>query len=265
MERWFLLDDGPAPGPLNMALDEILLEKVERERSAPILRLYSFDPPAITIGFHQTRSAGLDIEAAGRDGVDVVKRFTGGRALLHEGELTYCIVACISKPPFDTPLQESYMRISEALARALLSIGIEASISGGRPPSGPHSGSKPCLDSVSRHEMTIRGRKIVASAQRRTRESFLQHGSILLTPASKRIVDYLPNPAFSLTERVTSVSEELGREVDPSLVRGAVVRGFEETFRVAFERLRLSGNEELELMRRRRERETTQGERGVAV
>lgn len=254
MERWFLLDDGPANGVRNMAVDEFLLGKVGREHSAPLLRLYSFDPAAITIGFHQGRASGLDRGAVERDAVDVVRRFTGGRALLHDGELTYCIVASTDRPPFDAHLQESYMHISEALVHALCSIGVETSISGGRPPSMARRQSKPCLDSVSRHEITAGGRKIVASAQRRTKDSFLQHGSILLTPASGRIVDYLPGPRISLSDRVTSISEELGEEVDPFLVRSAVVKAFEEIFRITFEKMRLSEREEREVLRREGEK-----------
>jgi len=255
MERWFLFDDDPAPGARNMAMDELLLGKMERECIAPLLRLYSFDPAAITIGFHQAPAPGLDRERIERDAVDVVKRFTGGRALLHDGELTYCIVARTDRSPFDTHLHASYMRISEALVRALRSIGVDASISDGRPPPGAHQLSKSCLDSVGRHEITARGRKIVASAQRRTRNSFLQHGSVLLTPASGRIVDYLLGERVSLSERATSISEELGGEVEPSLVRKAVVKGFEETFRISFAGLGLSEEE----------REVLRGEEGICV
>jgi len=268
MERWFLLDDGSAPGARNMAVDEFLLGKVERERLAPLLRLYSFDPAAITIGFHQGPASGLDRERVEHDGVDVVRRFTGGRALLHEGELTYCIVASTDGFPFDTHLQASFLRISEAIVRALRSIGVDASISDGRSPSGVHPHSKPCLDSVSRQEITARGKKIVASAQRRTRSSFLQHGSILLTPASGRIVDYLPAPRVSLSDRVTSISEELGGEVDPSLVRREVVKGFEEVFLISFSALRLSEDEERMVSRREadiRAESTGSGPREVAV
>jgi lipoate-protein ligase A len=250
MERWFLFDDGPATGARNMAVDEFLLGRAERERIAPALRLYSFDPAAITIGYHQGLAHGLDRERIDRDGVDIVKRFTGGRALLHDGELTYCIVARTDRSPFDTHLQASYLRISEALVHALRSIGVDARISGGRPRHGSRPFSKPCLDSVSRHEITAGGRKIVASAQRRSMCSFLQHGSILLTPASERIVDYLPGRGVSLSGRVTSICGELGGEVEPTLVRRAVVRGFEEVFRVSFEELGLSEEEEREVLRR---------------
>lgn len=247
MERWFLFDDNPAPGTWNMALDEFLLGKVGRERVAPILRLYSFDPAAITIGYHQTPPYGLDLGRVRRDGVDVVRRFTGGRALLHAGELTYCIVARTDQPPFDTHLQAAYLGISEAIAGALRSIGVDARVSGGRSARGVRAIARPCLDSVSRHEITAGGRKIAASAQRRMKGAFLQHGSILLDPSSERIADYLPGGGVSLSSRVTSVSRELGRELGSSAVRRAVVRGFEENFGVSFEGFVLSRGEEREV------------------
>jgi lipoate-protein ligase A len=268
MERWFLFDDNPASGARNMAIDEFLLGKVERERIPPLLRLYSFEPSAITIGYHQDAAHGLDLERVERDGIDVVRRFTGGRALLHEGELTYCIVARTDAPPFDAHLQAAYLRISEALARALRSIGVDTGITGRRFPSGAHSFSKPCLDSVSRHEITAEGRKIVASAQRRTKDSFLQHGSILLDNSSQRIADYLFGESVSLSERVTSVSGELGTEVEPSIVRSAVVKGFEETFGISFVGFRLSEDEGREVLRREteiRSDSTRYGPREVTV
>jgi len=253
MERWFLFDDDPAPGARNMALDEFLLEKVERERIPPLLRLYSFDPPAVTIGYHQGSDHGLDLERVRGDGVEVVRRFTGGRALLHAGELTYCIVAGTDRPPFDTHLQAAYLSISEAIARALRSIGVDARISGGRPTTGVRTLYRPCLDSVSRHEITAGGRKIVASAQRRSKGAFLQHGSILLDRSSSRITRYLRGGGASLSERVTSVSDELGREADSSILRRALVKGFAETFGVSFEPIRLSKDEEREVALRESE------------
>jgi len=121
MDRWLFLDSGPAPGAENMALDELLLERAERDRGAPVLRLYSFDPPAITIGAHQDPLEILDLEAVRSDGLDCVRRITGGRALLHEGELTYCVVAPAGAAGFGNGRAETFMRISSALRAALRS------------------------------------------------------------------------------------------------------------------------------------------------
>ena len=84
MKRWYFLDDAASTGAANMAVDEYLLDQSGKWEGSPVLRLYSFDPPAITTGFHQDPHKVIDIEAARRDGIDVVKRITGGRALLQK-------------------------------------------------------------------------------------------------------------------------------------------------------------------------------------
>ena len=113
MERWFLLDDGAAPAAWNMALDEFLLGMVQRKRTAPVLLLYSFDPPAITLGYHEDPLRVLDMRSIERDSIDVASRFTGGRALLHDDELTYCIVG----PP--TNVLNSWHTLAEVLGLRL--------------------------------------------------------------------------------------------------------------------------------------------------
>ena len=235
MERWFLLDDSPSSGALNMACDELLLARVEGGSAPPVLRLYSFDDPTITLGFHQKPERVIDVEATRRDSIDVVRRFTGGRALLHEGELTYSVVARIDDGPFGEHLQSTYLRLSGALADALRELGVEASVSAGKAGRGDRGLVRPCLDSVSRHEITARGRKIVASAQRRANRSLLQHGSILLDSSSARIVDYLVGECGPIDERVTSVREETGRDVSPAEVREAVVGAFQRAFGTSFQ------------------------------
>ena len=251
MERWFLLDDRPAAGALNMALDELLLARAEASPTAPVLRLYSFDNPTLTLGFHQNPERTIDIEAARRGSIDVVRRFTGGRALLHAGELTYCVAARTDREPFGEHLQGTFLRLSEALAGALRILGMEAAVSAGRRGGGEGGLARPCLDSVSRHEVTVHGRKIVASAQRRTKQAFLQHGSILLDPTSASITEYLKGDWASIRGRVTSVMEETGRRIQPAAVSEAVVEAFEREFNVSFEPLMLTATELEELERRR--------------
>lgn len=241
MERWFLLDDGAAPAAWNMAVDELLLGMVDGERTAPILRLYSFDPPAITVGYHQDPFSVLDMRAAGRDKIDVARRFTGGRALLHADELTYSLMARTDRKPFDSPLHDAHRGISRALVRALRSLGVDATISGGRHGSSGPGSSRPCIDSVSRHEVTVGGRKVIASAQRRTRSALLQHGSIFLSSASARIAGYILGGSPPLNDRVAGISGEgRGAAVDAAALKRAIVDSFTSVYGISFERLRLS-------------------------
>ena len=254
MERWFLLDNGPAPGPVNMAIDEMLLSRAEAGAGPPVLRIYSFDPPTITIGFHQDPARAVDLDAARRGGIDVVRRFTGGRALLHDGELTYAVVGRTDRPPFDDHLQETYLRISGALAAALRMLGVPATLTPGRSEGSPGPDAPPCLDSASRHEIAVSGKKIIASAQRRTGSALLQHGSILLDQSSARIVDFVNGYRGSIEERITSIERETGRVPARHEIVRAIVEAFEETFHARFEAPPESFAEPHEALRMWRER-----------
>jgi len=244
MDRWLFLDSDPAPGVENMALDELLLERAERRDGVPVVRLYSFDPPAITFGAHQDPEKILDLDAARTDGLDCVRRITGGRALLHDGELTYCVVAPARCARFGAGLNETHLRISDALAAAIGSLGCAAEVSRGRERSRPKGIPPPCLSSVTRCELTVGGRKIAGSAQRQTAAAFLQHGSLLVRPGSERIVKYLRGSWDSLEGRITTIEGELGRPVDDSLLRGTIANAFSAFFEIEWEPLRLSEPEE---------------------
>lgn len=247
MERWLFLDSGSAPGAENMALDELLLERAERWGGAPILRLYSFDPPAITIGYHQNSDLILDVARARADGLDCVRRITGGRALLHEGELTYCVIAPAGSAMFDAGPGEAYRRISAAISAALRSLGVDAEVSRGRELPGPKGTAAPCLSSVTRYELAVRGRKIAGSAQRKTSAAFLQHGSILMRSGSERIAGYLRASTDTFESRITSVSGELGRPVGGEDLRMRIPVAFSAMFDIEWEPLRLSELDEAEI------------------
>ncbi len=247
MERWFLFDDNPASGAENMARDEFLLERVAGEEHTPVLRLYSFQPPAITIGYHQDPLAILDIDALRRDRIELVRRITGGRALLHDNELTYCVAARVDSRSCGTGLRDTFLRISEALTMALRSLDVNAHISNGCTGHSRQELRPPCLASVSRYEITVRGKKIVGSAQRRMGSVFLQHGSILLGPGSLRIVKYLGGMWDSMDDRITSIAEELEREVDAQEVRSSLVEAFSVRFGITLQPTRFSVSEEEEI------------------
>jgi len=251
MDRWRFIDDCPATGAENMAKDEYLLELVEREGGAPILRLYSFHPSAITIGAHQDAARALDLEAVRADSLDVVRRVTGGRALLHEDELTYSVAG--PGGALHDGFLGTYLRISEALAAALRAIGVDAEVARGARASGRGAGAAPCLASTTRHELAARGRKIAGSAERMTRNGFLQHGSILLTKASARIVRYTRGSgAAGCCDpiRITSVSDELGAAPADGELRAAILDAFAESFQVAWTPFALSSAEEREVRAR---------------
>lgn len=247
MPRWFFLDDGPMSGAMNMSRDEYLFKRVRDSRDQIILRACSFDPPCISIGFHQEPEKVLDSEAVSESGVDLVRRITGGRALLHQQEFTYCIAASSESGVFANRLGESFRQVADLLIDALSTLGVEASLSGGRRGDPRDGSTSPCLASVSRYEITAGGRKIVGSAQRRWGSVFLQHGSILLGGGARRIGDFLPGDWTGLDRRITSVSEQAGFYPEYEILRDALKGSFERRVGAEFSELVLSKSERDEI------------------
>jgi len=174
MERWRLILDEPLDGAENMAVDEAMLRAVETGAvRTPTLRLYSWKGPVVSIGYRQSaaRLSGL--------GLPLVRRITGGRAVLHDMELTYSVVAGDSCRIFRGGITGAYSAISESIVAALGDAGVEAAFeraAGGR----ERDEREACFYAPARYEVCVGGRKLVGSAQRRFRNALLQHGSILL-------------------------------------------------------------------------------------
>jgi lipoate-protein ligase A len=225
MAGWLLIDDDPASGARNMAVDEFLLKRAENKGGAPVLRLYSFRPPAITIGYHQDAKKALDLEAAAAEGIDVVRRITGGRALLHDGELTYSVTSPIG-PPFGHGLADTFLVIAGVIVSALRSSGIDACVGSARHGDQESPMTSPCLVSTSRHEITAGGKKISGSAQRRTGGAFIQHGSILMRGGSERIGRYLRGGWKGLAGMITTVEAETGKSGLDRQLRDNIIAGF---------------------------------------
>jgi lipoate-protein ligase A len=174
-----VIRDGARTGAYNMARDAELL-RAQRPEDPPVLRLYRWTPPAVSLGYNQDEAA-FDRERIAALGYDLVRRPTGGRAILHAEELTYAVVGASPSPLFGATLHTSYDRINRALLAFLRDLGIAAEISAGE--SRAAARGLVCFDSAGLHEVRVGGRKLIGSAQRRTGGVFLQHGSILTGPA----------------------------------------------------------------------------------
>ncbi len=193
---WRLIVDGEACGATNMAADEAILSSVIDAASLPTLRFYAWSPPCLSLG----RSQGLaeaDLAACRAAGVDVVRRPTGGRSILHTDELTYSVSLLQTDPRARGGIVESYRRLSEGLLAGLRRLGVDATQARGQTADGTET-TAVCFESPSDYEITVAGRKLVGSAQWRARGGVLQHGTLPLCGELDRIVDYL---AFSDDER----------------------------------------------------------------
>lgn len=215
-------DLDPHSGSYNMALDEILAQEVESGRLEDIVRLYGWSPPAISLGKNQS-AAEVDLEACRRDGIDVVRRPTGGRAVYHREELTYSLAARCDHPLLGGSVLESYRTIGRGLCRGLNLLGLPAELV--RAHSQGQASSHPsCFAASGRYEISIRGRKVVGSAQRRYARSFLQQGSILLS--QRQDISYLRRPAPGAA--FTTAAREIGRTLSFVQAMPAMINGFSE-------------------------------------
>jgi lipoate-protein ligase A len=251
MKSWdLLIDPDPRRGAANMAVDEYLFSSLGKEPQT-IVRFYSWSRPTASLGYSQPAEKILDLDYCRSNGIDVVRRMTGGKLVLHWREITYSIASSDTER-FSPTLAESYRMISAAIICGLEKMGLRARLAG-PPPSSYLKGNMPCFAYPARDEIEIDRRKIVGSAQKRVAGRFLQHGSIPLQDDEgllRRIS--LAQDEESEMRRI-SISEALGREVDREWAVECLVKGMAEHFGVRFEPLTLGAAAE-DAIRRIQER-----------
>ena len=213
MPPWRLLQTPPASGAENMALDEALMERAERADEW-VLRVYAWSTPTISFGRNQTALARYDVDRIREAGVDVVRRPTGGRAILHHREITYSVTAPVADAG---DLRASYGRINRILLTGLRSLGVEASIA--HPTARATApGITPCFDTPSTGELTLGDRKLAGSAQWRSGGALLQHGSILVEDDQSSLAHFTAGIA-TLSREPATLASALGRV--PSVTEAA--------------------------------------------
>jgi lipoate-protein ligase A len=176
--EWRLVHHGLSDGPSNMAIDEAILDAVASGESQPTIRFYGWDPACVSLGYGQ-KSQIIDNKFLAKSGWDLVRRPTGGRAILHVDELTYSICAPVTEPRVRGSVLESYQQLSGALLSGLRNMGLSPAKSIPDPDLSQEIGPA-CFDGPSNYEITVDGRKLVGSAQVRKHGVVLQHGTIPL-------------------------------------------------------------------------------------
>lgn len=231
-----LIVDRPLDSPTNMARDEALLERVGMGSSPPTLRLYQWDPPTISLGYFQRYADYESLDPPARH-LSVVRRQTGGGAILHDLELTYSITLSLDHPLLDGGPNKLYERAHDVISRCLSKLGISAGRCGVSDESGAAKGPFFCFARRHCYDLLISGHKIAGSAQRRTRHALLQHGSIVLAnrfpqqpsawldPASEsrgssgdsKSVDSLPPIPDGFKARLSDLVERLPQQFQRTL------------------------------------------------
>jgi lipoate-protein ligase A len=233
---WRFLDSGWAGGARQMAIDDALLTLCGQGHSPPTLRLFGFRPPCLSLGRFQP----IPLETRRQAGLEIVRRPTGGRAVLHRGDICYSVIAPAAHPLVAGSILQSYAKIARALAEAMAVLGLpplqEAAAQ------GPLPAAEWCFEALAPHELALDGAKLVGSAQLRRDGVLLQQGSIRLA-----------RPAGQPSEP-TSLQEALGRRVSRREMAAALVEGFSRAWSVQFRRGCLTAEEKQLAQRLEREK-----------
>lgn len=248
MRQWRLICDDPMNGAANMAADEAILRTVANSDSPPTLRLYGWEPFCLSLGYGQ-RSGDADLERLQSYGWDIVRRPTGGRAILHGDELTYSVSLSEDHPLAKGGIIETYLRLSRALLMAMEKLGLGVIAD----PDGDTSSAKGpvCFEVPSRYEITVGGKKLIGSAQMRRHRGVLQHGTIPLYGDIARICDALSYENDSerelariqVRERAATLESAGLVEVTWRQVAEALIESFSETLDIELINGELSSQE----------------------
>ena len=231
-----------------MAVDEAMMQAVS-DGAAPTLRLYGWRPAAVSLGYFQSPDEGIDREQVMARGYGLVRRPTGGRAILHDDEVTYSVAIRESEVPHGHSVMQSYRYISRGVEAGLQRLGVGAQLVDKRPgPVGKRPGQQGaeaeakaadlptvCFAKASRCDMVVDGRKIVGSAQVRRNGVILQHGSVPMTidlAAHAAVMPGVAGKPEALDAAACGVSDSIGREVSFEELAEAIVEGFREALGV---------------------------------
>jgi len=222
-----LLVTEPLDGAANMALDEALLLSRLRHGSPPTLRFFAWAPPTISLGYGQRLDGRIDLETARAMGLGLVRRATGGSAILHEGpdlEITYSVAAAAGDFDGSADLLQTYRWIGEGLLAGLRALGAPVEMVPAKP-SDPAAMPAFCFARTGSFELEVDGRKLVGSAQRRQGAAFLQHGSIMLAAEPGRLRRVFPGGRDPLAD-MTTLETVLGRRPSFDETAEALAEGF---------------------------------------
>lgn len=227
----FLIDP-PEDGKRNMEVDSEALQRAEASlEPITIIRFYQWSTATVSLGKHQSPEKACDTEFCKLNDIPIVHRPTGGRAVLHDNELTYSVV---SNDPCLFPVNDlmgTYRVISNGLREGFTKYGINVIASSGtreNENAGKHLMQSPCFSSPTRHELMFEGRKLAGSAQRRLKHSFLQHGSIPIRVDYRFMAHALATEPELLRAQMISIEEVSGEDIELGELIKALRAGFEE-------------------------------------
>lgn len=265
-EKWAFIDSGKSSPSYNMAMDEMLLQWHSEGKIPPVIRFYGWNPPTLSIGYFQKAEKEINLQKVNESGLGFVRRATGGRAVLHEDELTYSVIVTEEHNKMPKNVTEAYRVISEGILKGFQNLGFEAYFAIPKTESELNKLKDPksaiCFDAPSWYELVIEGRKVAGSAQTRQKGVILQHGSILLDLNSEKLFDLFIYQNERLKERMfknfrdkaVAINDLSNRTVTIEEAKNAFKLGFAEGLEIELEEYQLSDNQHAEIIKLSKEK-----------
>ena len=241
MKQWYFINSGPCRPSFNMALDEALLNWHSEKRIPPVIRFYEWNPATLSVGYFQKVHQEIDLEEVRRQKLGFVRRPTGGRAVLHEHELTYSVIVDEEYPNMPKTVTEAYRVISEGILLGFRNLGLDAYFSVPDTEEKQADLKQPksavCFDAPSWYELVVEGRKVAGSAQTRQKGVILQHGAILLDLDQEKLLSVFKFANEEMREKMRLKLPEkavaINQLVDKPFTVAQCITAFKDGFREA--------------------------------
>ncbi|WP_188456993.1 lipoate--protein ligase family protein [Virgibacillus oceani] len=232
-DKWGFLDTGIHDAAVNMAMDESLLNWHSEGKIPPILRFYQWSDPSLSVGYFQNAEKSIDFAAIDQYKVPLVRRLTGGSAVLHDDELTYSIIIAENKPFIPASVREAYYILSKGIFEGYANLGVTVDYAEKIDTSKTRSAV--CFERPALYELMANGKKISGNAQTRKKGVLLQHGSIPRTIDGKMLFDLFRFPTEEIRTRkrkafsakATTISQETTKQISIDTMKDAFKKGFQ--------------------------------------
>ena len=238
--KWYFINSGPCRPSYNMALDEALLDFHSQGDIPPVIRFYEWNPATLSIGYFQSVEKDIDLEAVKAQNLGFVRRPTGGRAVLHEHELTYSIIVTEQYPNMPATVTEAYRVLSEGLLVGFQNLGLEAYFSVPDTEEKRADLKSPksavCFDAPSWYELVVEGKKVAGSAQTRQKGVILQHGAILLELDEEKLLSVFKFSSEKVKERMRKKLPEKAVAINQLTSKKITISQCIDAFRDGFEK-----------------------------
>lgn len=253
-DTWYFLDTEKQTPAYNMAVDECLLNWHSEGKIPPVIRFYEWVPAGLSVGYFQKTKNKIDLNAIHNHGFQLVRRLTGGRAVLHNDELTYSVIVSEDHPDMPRSVKEAYLILSKGLLNGFQRLGIQAEFA---IPEGKLSTTQSavCFEEPSWYELIVDNKKAAGSAQTRKKGVILQHGSLPLTVDNDLLYDLFiyrservkKRAREAFNDKAISIQQAAGKDIPMSQVKQAFKEGFEQGLDITLQPFKLTEEQENEV------------------